>query len=216
VANDTNDTFRIISNSPANGSGASWDQVAGLVNRGSANNSTAGAVSDTTIDIPFLGSSPVIVTVEVASASGPLGANGIFVGLQAADGGANAGGELWNNLGPSFEDGHGLDRDSPKDAAWDPDGDGADNRDEYTAATDPTNAASFFRGRAIDATDGASITFDANTGRFYTLQFTDDLAGSSWRNVPGQGPRRGSGPGDAMTDTNTVPRRYYRLGVSVP
>ena len=102
VANDTNNTFRIISNSPADGSGASWDQATGFVNRGTAGNSTAGAVSATTIDSPALGGSPVILTVEVGAAAGGINANGIFVGFQEADGGANEGGELWNNLGPSF------------------------------------------------------------------------------------------------------------------
>ena len=45
VANDTNGTFEILSNTQANGSGASWDQVTGFVNRGTTNASTAGAVS---------------------------------------------------------------------------------------------------------------------------------------------------------------------------
>lgn len=102
VANDTNNTFRIISNANANGSGASWNQTTGFVNRGTAATSTAGAVSVSTIDLPALGSSPVILTVNVEAASGTLTANGMFVGYQNADGGANAGGELWNNIGPSF------------------------------------------------------------------------------------------------------------------
>ncbi|MEP4077266.1 sulfatase-like hydrolase/transferase [Haloferula sp.] len=101
-ANDINGTFSIISNTQANGSGASWNQATGFVNRGTTNASTAGAVSTTTIDIPSLGSAPVILTVDYESASGFLGANGLFVGFQEADGGANAGGELWNNLAPSF------------------------------------------------------------------------------------------------------------------
>ena len=102
VANDTNNTFQIISNTQANGSGASWNQVTGFVNRGTVDNSTAGAVSAGTIDIPSLGSAPVVLTVVVESAAGGLSANGIFVGFQEADGGADAGDELWNNLGPSF------------------------------------------------------------------------------------------------------------------
>jgi len=39
----------------------------------------------------------------------------------------------------SFETAHGLDRDSPKDAVLDKDGDGADNLSEGIAGTDPTD-----------------------------------------------------------------------------
>ncbi|MDB4541609.1 sulfatase-like hydrolase/transferase [Akkermansiaceae bacterium] len=103
VANDTNGTFDILSNTQANGSGASWDQATGFVNRGTTNASTAGAVSTTTIDIPTLGASaPIILTVDFESTTGALRANGIFVGFQEAPGGANAGANLWNNADPAF------------------------------------------------------------------------------------------------------------------
>ena len=42
VANDINALFPIISNTQADGSGASWDQVGGVVQRGSTANSTGG------------------------------------------------------------------------------------------------------------------------------------------------------------------------------
>jgi arylsulfatase A len=103
VSNDTNPGFQIISNTQANGSGASWNQVTGLVNRGTATSSTAGAVSTTTIDIPSIdGDGTIVLTVNVESASGSLAANGMFIGFQQADGGPDAGGELWNNASPSF------------------------------------------------------------------------------------------------------------------
>nr|MCU0781589.1 sulfatase-like hydrolase/transferase [Akkermansiaceae bacterium] len=103
VSNDTNPAFQIISNTQANGSGASWNQATGTMNRGTANSSTAGAVSTTTIDIPAIGSDgSVVLTVHIESASGELGANGMFIGFQQADGGPDAGGELWNNASPSF------------------------------------------------------------------------------------------------------------------
>lgn len=102
AANDLNNGFVIISNAPADGSGASWNQTTGAVNRGTAAVSTAGAVSTTTIDIPALGSAPIVLSVAVESGSGGLTNNGLFVGFQQADGGANAGTELWNNLAPAF------------------------------------------------------------------------------------------------------------------
>jgi len=100
--NDINNTFGIITNTPANNSGGSWNQTTGFVNRGSANNSTAGAVSVSTIDIRGLASDPIILTVDVESLTGSLGANGLFIGYQEADGGANQGGDLWSNQAPSF------------------------------------------------------------------------------------------------------------------
>lgn len=100
--NDTNNLFQLISNTPAHTSGASWTPSTGVLNRGSNANSTAGVVSETTLDVAALGSNALVLVVTVEDGSGTLGANGLFVGLQEADGGADAGGELWNNLGPSF------------------------------------------------------------------------------------------------------------------
>ena len=103
VSNDTNPGFQIISNAQGNGSGASWNQATGVVNRGTTNSSTAGAVSTTTINIPAIGGTrSVVLTVHVESATGGLAANGMFIGFQQADGGPDAGGELWNNAAPSF------------------------------------------------------------------------------------------------------------------
>lgn len=103
VSNDTHPGFQIISNSQAHSSGASWNQTTGVVNRGTSTSSTAGAVSTTTINIPAIGSTRgVILTVNVESASNGLAANGMFIGFQQSDGGPDAGGELWNNVGPSF------------------------------------------------------------------------------------------------------------------
>lgn len=100
VTNDTNNVFGIISNTQSNGSGGSWNQTTGFVNRGSTNSSTCGAVSTSTIDIS--GSAPITLTVNFESTSGALGANGLFIGFQEAAGGANAGDNLWNNAAPSF------------------------------------------------------------------------------------------------------------------
>ncbi|MEZ5302952.1 MAG: sulfatase-like hydrolase/transferase [Verrucomicrobiales bacterium] len=102
VANDVNADFGIISNTPAATSGASWDQATGFLDRGTGANATAGAVSVATIDFPSLSGAPVVLNAEFSSGSGALIANGIFVGFQLADGGADQGGELWNNLGPAF------------------------------------------------------------------------------------------------------------------
>jgi hypothetical protein len=101
VANDTNDSFSLLTNSPAITSGASWDPVPGLINRSTAANSTAGVVTDTTVDFTILGSGFVTLTLVSEGGGGSLVANGMFIGLLQGDGGTD-GTELWNNLGPAF------------------------------------------------------------------------------------------------------------------
>jgi len=88
--------------------------------------------------------------------------------------------------------------------------------DEYIADTDPTNPNSSFRIERAEYRGGANIHFDSSTNRRYTLWFADSLFGSVWSNLPGQTRRPGLGPGDLMIDTNAVPRRYYRVEVSLP
>ena len=99
VANDTNNTFQIISNTQGNGSGASWNQTTGLITQGTTTASTAGAVSTTPIDVP---ADSVVLTAVVQAGSGSISHNGIFIGFQQAAGGADTGGDLWNNQAPSF------------------------------------------------------------------------------------------------------------------
>ena len=157
VANDTNPGFQIISNSPAHGSGASWNQVTGAVNRGTASSSTAGAVSISTLEIPPLGEDgSLVITFVVDAAGGPLSANGMFVGLQQADGGADEGSELWNNTGPSF----GLVVD------------GGSRLGQYSVAPGGFGDAAFQHGPAYGVTTEASL----NDGFSVTIT----LAASGW------------------------------------
>jgi len=87
---------------------------------------------------------------------------------------------------------------------------------EYVADTDPTNPASFFRIKRVENTGNPAIYFDSSTGRVYALRFLDGLRGSTWRDLPGQVPRPGSGPDDMMIDSDTVHERCYRIRVSLP
>ena len=99
----------------------------------------------------------------------------------------------------------------------DSDADPHSDLQEYVADTDPTNAASFFGIRRIEAGGSVRLTFDSSTGRLYRALFADDLPGTTtWSNVPGMLRRRGNGMNDVMVDTNAVPVRNYRIEVSVP
>lgn len=102
IANDTNEVFGFISNTPAFNGGATFDPVTGVIDRSASANATAGVVSSTLVDFTVMETNLVVLTVEVDGATGNLVANGLFIGFQEADGGDNAGGELWNNAGPSF------------------------------------------------------------------------------------------------------------------
>ena len=61
-------------------------------------------------------------------------------------------------------------------AGTDSDGDGLTNVQEYTAGTNPTNAASFLK---VDLTPGASTTlkFGAEPNKTYTIQYATQVSG---------------------------------------
>jgi len=76
--------------------------------------------------------------------------------------------------------------------AADPDGDGMTNAQEFTAGTDPRNAASVFRvsGLAVNGND-VLLSFPTVAGRTYRLERSDSLLNGSWapvhENIPGTG-----------------------------
>jgi arylsulfatase A-like enzyme len=81
-----------------------------------------------------------------------------------------------DGISNSFETTHGLDRDSPKDAALDSDGDGADNLSESIAGTDPNDPGSVLR--VIDLADTPetfSITWPSVSGRNYEVFWSTDI-----------------------------------------
>ncbi|MFC0016156.1 hypothetical protein [Roseibacillus persicicus] len=101
VANDTNETFSMLTNHDSTVSGANWNQVDGIVTNGGGTNATC-AVSDTLVDFTSVGSDLIVMTFEIESASGGLNYNGMFFGVQAGAAGENVGANLWNNTGPVF------------------------------------------------------------------------------------------------------------------
>lgn len=115
-----------------------------------------------------------------------------------------------------FESDYGLDPTDPADAVGNLDGDPADNRSEYIADTDPTNAASFFQLSAVSNQPPMRIYFLSSTNRHYTLEECSNLTDDVWTPVPGQGPRMGTGGLDWMQPSNALRMDAYRLGVRLP
>ena len=106
-----------------------------------------------------------------------------------------------------------FDPDDASDAALDADGDGCTNLQEYRAGTNPHNAASALKFTAVTAQNGGiRLQFPVVAGRFYTVQFRDDLAGSAWQKLRDFQDSPTNGVTELMdwAPTNS-PRHFYRL-----
>jgi hypothetical protein len=88
---------------------------------------------------------------------------------------------------------------------------------ENIADTDPDDPGDIFRILSIDPGPPANVIFTrASTARVYTLKSATNLVGAVWTDVPGQGPRPGSGGQDMMSDDSGGPVRFYRVKVELP
>jgi hypothetical protein len=111
----------------------------------------------------------------------------------------------------------GLNPTNAADAAWHGDADSADNLSEYIADTNPTNAASYFSITNLSIASPVTVSFASSSNRQYTLKGCSNLVFGAWTNVPGAGPRAGTGGADSMQDTNAPPTGpFYRLGAQLP
>ena len=90
-------------------------------------------------------------------------------------------------------------------------------REAYIADLNPTNPASFFRITAISNQSPWTVYFEASADRAYTLLGVSNLVSGVWTNVPGAGPRPGTGGADTLRDTNVPPKGpFYKLQVELP
>jgi len=114
-----------------------------------------------------------------------------------------------------------LDPSDPYVRSSNPDGDGPTGLQEWLAGTDLRDPLSFFRIEAVDAGPPVRLSYRSLTGRVYSLYAASELASGSdgltlWAPVPGQIKFSGSGGMDSLTDTNSLPKRFYRVGVELP
>lgn len=112
-----------------------------------------------------------------------------------------------------WEFGFNLNPDDSMDATLDGDWDGFDNRQEFAAGTDPTNAASRLSA-GTDWDGGFKIRFTAAANRSYSVLYLDGrLAENSWQKLSDV-PAAGSNRDVAVPDTTpeeTRPVRWYRV-----
>ena len=102
-------------------------------------------------------------------------------------------------------------------AQGNPDGDAFTTGDEWTADTDPTNNASFFRITAIDSGAPTEVWVNSSTARVYTLQWREALSSGGWQDLTGQTLLPGNGgPLTLIHNDPPVTSAFYRVRVQLP
>jgi hypothetical protein len=115
-----------------------------------------------------------------------------------------------DGLPDDFENTHHLDPGNASDATLDSDGDGLSNIAEYAAGTDPANPDSYLEVEHIAANGGAVISFVAQEGKTYAVEFSDDITTGMWTRLT-QLPARSTSRTEVVEDPAPVARRFYRL-----
>jgi hypothetical protein len=98
--------------------------------------------------------------------------------------------------------------------AADPDGDGADNRAEFIAGTDPTNAASALAADLRIADGVLSVVYPTAAGRRYDVESRPDHAESAW--MPALPAEAGTGDPSLRALTNDAPVDVIRIRATLP
>jgi hypothetical protein len=111
----------------------------------------------------------------------------------------------------SWEETYQFNRADWTDAGDDADDDGQSNLNEYRSGTDPRNASSRLGFDSIVRTgpDGIRLTFTAQAGKAYRIEYRDSLSSGPWESVgvPAEGTTRAY----TFDDTLDGQARFYRL-----
>lgn len=130
----------------------------------------------------------------------------------------------WDSVGDGVPDawraqyfgGDGTTTNASSSAASDSDRDGMSNLQEYTADTNPTNAASIFRISApMEVAGGVSVPFASSANRLYSLEVSSSLRGD-WSAVPGQVDIPGTGGELSLRGPSAPGAHFYRVRVRLP
>jgi len=104
------------------------------------------------------------------------------------------------------------------DPTGDPDGDGANNENEFKAGTDPRDASSVLRVQAVGKAQGGGfqLTFGTRSGKAYQVLFAENLADGVWLVLADDVP--GTGSPITIEDSNVQGevQRFYRVQVKEP
>lgn len=134
----------------------------------------------TNVQIPSPNPVPIRCAItNMATGVGGINGNNVNLLVQVdADG---------DGVGDPWEQQYGFSTNNLADATLDSDGDGASNRDEYFADTNPTDPLSVLK---LSATAGnATLQFVAQTNLSYSLQYRTNLSVAAWTslsNIAGQ------------------------------
>jgi len=111
---------------------------------------------------------------------------------------------------------HPTGQDVDESNTWDdPDEDGFDNSEEFVAMTSPVDGMSFPFVLNISAPDITVVSIPTATGRFYQLEWKQDLSTTDdWKAIEGNIP--GSGSEMDLIDTNETDHGTYRVRITRP
>lgn len=120
-----------------------------------------------------------------------------------------------DGLPDAWEIANGLDPFNPTDASLDSDGDRMSNQAEYLAGTDPMDPQSVLRIASLTFGRAAVISFNAEAGASYSVDYTDALGTSPWTLLAGLSPV-GSPQTRRVADPIVLSSRFYRLSSPQP